>query len=143
MRSHAAARLCAAAFLTLTACGALALASAAALAGCAGPSASAGAQVDPEWRLVPEGTALEKRRQFFLYGRHLDSAKVSGPPSVAIEPGPLNPGGRVLALYLTVKPLAKDSLAKGEATGSRELQVKTPDTALTFKLKVVDEALPR
>jgi hypothetical protein len=49
----------------------------------------------------------------------------------------------VLALYLTVKPLAKDSLAKGEATGSRELQVKTPDTALTFKLKVVDEALPR
>jgi hypothetical protein len=100
-------------------------------------------RVQPEWRLIPEAIALGQRRQFFLYGRHLDSAVVTVPPSVILERGALNNGGRVLALYLTVKGLEKDSLAEGESVGKREVDVKTPDTSLTFTLKIVDEAVVR
>lgn len=99
--------------------------------------------VQPEWRLIPEAIALGQKRQFFLYGRHLDSAVVTAPPSVIMERGALNNGGRVLALYLTVKGLEKDSLADGESVGKREVEVKTPDTSLTFTLKIVDEAVSR
>lgn len=99
--------------------------------------------VQPEWRLIPEAIALGQKRQFFLYGRHLDSAMVKVPPSVILERGALNNGGRVLALYLTVKGLAKDSLADGESVGRREVDVKTPDTSLSFTLKIVDEAVAR
>lgn len=100
-------------------------------------------RVQPEWRLIPEAVALGQKRQFFLYGRRLDSAVVTVPPSVALERGALNNGGRVLSLYLTVKPLEKDSLAKGESVGKREISVKTADTSLTFSLKIVDEAVVR
>lgn len=100
-------------------------------------------RLDSEWRLVPEATVLAEKRQFFLYGRRLDSVTVTVPPSVTMEKGTLNPGGRVLSVHFRVSPLAKDSLADGEAKGSREIRVKTPDTSVVFVLKVVDEALPR
>jgi hypothetical protein len=129
--------------LALTALGALALASAAALSGCALGSPATSAHVDPEWRLVPEGTALSQRRQFFLYGRNLDSARLSAPPSVKVEKLEARKGGRALTLYLTVGALVKDSLAKGEAAGSREIRVETPDTSLVLRLNVVDEAFDR
>jgi hypothetical protein len=129
--------------LALIALAALALASGMALAGCAASSSRGDAHVEPEWRLVPEGTALGKRRQFFLYGRHLDSVRVSAPPSVQVEQGEAKPGGRVLSLYLTVGPLSKESAAAGESPGAREIGIKTPDTAVTFRLKIVDETLPR
>lgn len=132
------------ALMTLFALGALALASGMALAGCASTApGTAESHVEPEWRLVPEGTALGKRRQFFLYGRHLDSVRVTAPPSVSVEAGLPQPGARVLPIYMTVNALPKDSLAKGESLGAREIGIKTPDTSLTFKLKIVDEALPR
>lgn len=99
--------------------------------------------VPPEWRLIPEANALGQKRQFFLYGRRLDSAVVTVPPSVTLERGALNNGGRVLSLYMTVKPLAKDSLADGEAVGKREIRVKTPDTSCVFDLKIVDESVIR
>ncbi len=97
----------------------------------------------PAWRLVPEATVIGQRRQFFLYGRHLDSVQVTVPPSVQIEKGVLKPDGRVLSLYLTTSALKPDTLAKGEKNGTREVHVKTPDTTATFTLKVVDEAQPR
>jgi hypothetical protein len=136
-------RLAAIFSLALTALGALAFAWAAALAGCAMDTPGAAAHVEPEWRLVPEGTALSERRQFFLYGRHLDSVSVSAPPGVTVEKGELKPGGRALSLYMTVLPLPKDADADGAAPGRRDLGIKTPDTALTFHLKIVDETLPR
>jgi hypothetical protein len=126
--------------LACTALGALALASAAALSGCSMDTPDA-AHVEPEWRLVPEGTALAQRRQFFLYGRHLDSVNLTAPPSVTVEKGELKSGGRALSLYLTVRPLAKGS--GGETPGARELAIKTPDTALSFRLKIVDEIVTR
>lgn len=99
--------------------------------------------VQPEWRLIPEAIALGQKRQFFLYGRSLDSVVVTVPPSISMERGALTNGGRVLSLYLTVRPLVKDSLAKGESVGKREVEVKTADTSLAFTLKVVDEAVDR
>jgi hypothetical protein len=130
-------------FLVPAARGALALAAGAWLTGCSlGPPGGA-PRAEPEWRLVPEGTALSERRQFFLYGRHLDSVSVSAPPSVTVEKGALKPGGRALSLYLTVHALSKEPQADGETPGARELGIKTADTALTFRLKVVDEILPR
>ena len=113
------------------------------LAACAGRDAESSAHVQPDWRLVPEATVLTENRQFFLYGRHLDSVTITLPPSVAMDKGALNNGGRVLSLHFRVAPLAKDSLARGESVGKREVRVKTPDTSLVFMLKVVDEALPR
>jgi hypothetical protein len=98
--------------------------------------------LQPEWRLVPEATIVGDRRQFFLYGRRLDSATVAVPPSVILEKGTLKADGRVLSLYMTMRAAKKDSLAEGEKIGLREVRVKTPDTALTFQIKVVDEALP-
>jgi hypothetical protein len=132
-----------AAILSVTLIGFGALAASSALLGCAGGSSGAPLRVEPEWRLVPEGTALGQRRQFFLYGRRLDSVRIAAPPSVEVRKGELKPGGRALSLYLTVMPLAKDSLARGEAAGSREIEVETPDTSLAFRLKVVDETVPR
>jgi hypothetical protein len=137
-----AARFAAILSLAMTAAGAMALAFAAALSGCSLSPPGGTGRVEPEWRLVPEGTALAKRRQFFLYGRHLDSVSVSAPPSVTVEKGEVRPGGRALSLYLTVHPLSKDPKADGETPGARELGIKTPDTALSFKLKIVDE-IPR
>lgn len=96
-----------------------------------------------DWRLIPEATILGERRQFFLYGRGLDSAKVAAPPSVEAETGGLTNGNRVLSVYLKVLPLRKDSLAAGEKPGSREIRFTTPDTTVAFTVKVVDEALPR
>jgi len=137
-------RMAAVLALALIALSALALASGMALSGCASSGSGASdSHVEPEWRLVPEGTALGMRREFFLYGRHLDSARVTAPPSVSVEKGTAQAGGHALPIYLTVNALSKDSLAKGEAVGGRDIQVKTPDTALTFKLKIVDEILPR
>ena len=130
--------------LVLIALGALVLACGTALSGCAS-SAAGGSEthVEPEWRLVPEGIALGQRRQFFLYGRHLDSVRVTAPPSVKVEQGVAQANGHAMSLYMTVNALSKDSLAKGESKGAREIGVTTADTALTFKLKVVDEAMPR
>lgn len=108
------------------------------LAACGGSAPRSTTSVDPEWRLVPAGTALGQRRQFFLYGRHLDSAAISAPPSVVVEKGEAKPGGRALPLYLTAHP-ASSPPAAGEAVGSREIRVKTADTSLIFQLKVVDE----
>jgi len=136
-------RMAAALLFALIALGALALASAAALAGCSSSASGSMPHVEPEWRLVPEGTALGKRRQFFLYGRHLDSARVSAPPSVVLEKGEAKPGGRALSLYLTVNALPKEGPVRGEAAGMREIEVKTPDTVLTFTLKIVDEMVVR
>lgn len=137
-------RMAAALALVLIALGALVLACGTALSGCAS-SAAGGSEthVEPEWRLVPEGIALGQRRQFFLYGRHLDSVRVTAPPSVKVEQGVAQANGHAMSLYMTVNALSKDSLAKGESKGTREIGVTTADTALTFKLKVVDEALPR
>ena len=101
------------------------------------------AHVQPEWRFVPEATVIGQRRQFFLYGKHLDSATVASPRSVVLEKGALSKGDRVLTLYLTVNALKKDSLGHGESVGLREFDVKTPDTSVTFKLKIVDEAVSR
>lgn len=143
MPSGIASRLAAACSLALIALAALALAASAALAGCGGPGEGSRLRVEPEWRLVPESTVLGKRRQFFLYGRNLDSARLSAPPSVVVEPGEAESGGRALSLYLTVRPLSPDSLSRGEAVGTREIEAKTPDTSLTFKLKVVDETAGR
>lgn len=97
----------------------------------------------PEWRLVPEATVLAENRQFFLYGRRLDSVTITVPPSVAMVQGKPGNGGRVLSLHFRVMPLGKDSLAPGESVGLREVRVKTPDTSLVLPIKIVDEALPR
>jgi hypothetical protein len=122
---------------------------AAGLLACAGKDSGRNLRVQPDWRLIPEATVLNQDRQFFLYGRRLDSVTVTVPPSVSLDQGPVSQGGRVLSLHFRVAPLAKegkdgkDSLAAGESVGMREVRVKTPDTALVFQLKVVDEALPR
>ena len=97
----------------------------------------------PEWRLVPEATVLAENRQFFLYGRRLDSVTITVPPSVTMVQGKPGNGGRVLSLHFRVMPLGKDSLAPGESVGLREVRVKTPDTSLVLPIKIVDEALPR
>lgn len=97
----------------------------------------------PEWRLVPEATVLGEKRQFFMYGRRLDSVTVTVPPSLIMEKGEVGSKGRVLSFHFTVNPLSKDSLAEGEEVGVREVRVKTPDTAVVFKIKVIDEAHPR
>lgn len=113
------------------------------LSSCAWFASEPPLRVEPEWRLIPEATVLREKRQFFLYGRKLDSVTVTVPPSVWMEKGKLNPGGRVLSMHFKVSPLNKDSLKDGEAVGTREIGFKTPDTAFAVKLKVVDEALPR
>jgi hypothetical protein len=111
------------------------------LAACSGTAPEPKPQ--PEWRLVPEATVLTENRQFFLYGRRLDSVTIAVPPSVSMVRGASANGGRVLSLRFRVSPLGKDSLAKGESVGLREVSVKTPDTSLVLPLKIVDEALPR
>ena len=123
--------------------GALLLASVAALSGCSATTGNAAPHVEPEWRLVPEGTVLGQRRQFFLYGRHLESVLVSAPASVTIQKGEVKPGGRALSLYLTVIAASRDSPARGEAPGWREIEARMPDTALTFRLKILDETPQR
>ena len=111
------------------------------LAACSGSAPAPKPQ--PEWRLVPEATVLMENRQFFLYGRRLDSVTITVPPSVSMVQGTSANGGRVLSLHFRVSPLGKDSLAQGESVGLREVNVKTPDTSLVLPLKIVDEALPR
>jgi hypothetical protein len=114
------------------------------LAACASSAPdNASAPINPDWRLVPEATVLGEDRQFFLYGRRLDSVTVTVPPSVIAEQGAAGSQGRVRSFRFKVRPLAKDSLAKGEAVGEREVRVRTPDTSLVFKIKVIDEAHPR
>ena len=97
----------------------------------------------PEWRLVPEATVLGENRQFFLYGRKLDSVIVTAPPTLLMEKGAVGSKGRVLSFHFKVQPLSKDSLAEGEEVGIRAVTFKTVDTAVTFKIKVIDEAHPR
>ncbi|HKP95823.1 MAG TPA: hypothetical protein VJ385_08710 [Fibrobacteria bacterium] len=97
----------------------------------------------PEWRLVPEATVLGEKRQFFMYGRKLDSVTVTVPPSLIMEQGAAASQGRVRSFHFKVLPLAKDSLAEGEEVGIREVRVKTLDTAVVFKIKVIDESHPR
>ena len=97
----------------------------------------------PAWRLIPEACVLGQRKQFFLYGRHLDSAQISGPPSVKIEKGDSKSDGRILSIYLTTTALNPAVPSYGEKKGVREIKVKTPDTSATFELKIVDEAQPR
>jgi hypothetical protein len=111
------------------------------LAACSGTAPEPKPQ--PEWRLVPEATVLVENRQFFLYGRRLDSVTITVPPSVTMVRGTSANGGRVLSLHFRVLPLSKDSLAQGESVGLRDVRVKTPDTSLVLPLKIVDEALPR
>jgi hypothetical protein len=111
------------------------------LAACAGTAPAPKPQ--PEWRLVPEATVLTENRQFFLYGRRLDSVTLTVPPSVTMARGASANGGRVLSLHFRVSPLGKDSLAQGESVGLREITVKTLDTSLVLPIKIVDEALPR
>jgi hypothetical protein len=124
--------------------GCAAFALAAVLAACASSAPDPSpAPINPDWRLVPEATVLGENRQFFLYGRHLDSVTVTVPPSVIAEMGLAGSQGRVRSFHFQVLPLSKDSLAKGEAVGEREVRVRTPDTALAFKIKVIDEARPR
>ncbi|MEO7779424.1 MAG: hypothetical protein ABIY63_17990 [Fibrobacteria bacterium] len=101
------------------------------------------APLPPEWRLVPEATVLGERRQFFLYGRKLDSVTVTAPRSLIVEKGAASSQGKVLSFHFIARPLAKDSLAESESEGIREVTVKTADTTVTFKIKVIDEAHPR
>lgn len=92
-----------------------------------------------EWRLVPETTVLGDRRQFFIYGRKLDSVRVEAPAGVEVERGPVKSDGRVLSLYLKVDPWPADSTLLGKKPGSREIRVMSSDTLVTFSLKIVDE----
>lgn len=113
------------------------------LAGCASHGKNDRSSASPDWRLVPEATVLGQKRQFFLYGRGLDSVVITAPPSVLVEKGAAKSDGRVMSLYLTASALRPDSLATGERKGVREIQVKTRDTTAVFNLQVVDEAQPR
>ena len=134
----------------LIACGAvsrlaLLLAGLAYLAGltaCATRPDSSQASPPKEWRLVPQTTVTADRRQFFVYGERLDSAKVTSAPGVKVEQGWVKEDGKVLSLYLTVAPLAghDDSTLTGEKPGSRKILVKTADTSVTLPLRVLDEA---
>ncbi len=99
--------------------------------------------VSPDWRLVPEATVVGQRRQFFAYGRRLDSVEITVPASVTLEKGQAKSDGRVLSLYLTVRGIKGDSAGPGEKKGVREISVKTPDTTAVFELQVLDEAHPR
>jgi hypothetical protein len=114
-----------------------------ALTGCASRNSEPQPFAAPAWRLVPEATVIGEKRQFFLYGRHLDSAEITVTPTVTLEKGTLKPDGRVLSLYITTSPLRTDTLVRGEKLGSREIHIKTPDTSAVFTLKVVDESQPR
>lgn len=116
---------------------------AALLAACASHGNAAQSASAPDWRLVPEATVIGQKRQFFLYGKHLDSVEITAPPSVLVEKGAVKHDGRVLALYLTASALRPDSLAKGEKKGSREIQVKTADTTAAFQVQIVDESQVR
>ena len=95
---------------------------------------------EAEWRLIPEATVAGEKRQFFVYGRGLDSAEVTAPAGVKAEKGWVKPDGKVLSVYIAVENRA-DS-ADGDKAGAREIKVKTPETSVTFKLKVLDE-VPR
>jgi hypothetical protein len=107
------------------------------------------AQASPpvEWRLVPQTTVTGDRRQFFVYGNGLDSAKAESHPGVRIEQGWVKPDGKVLSLYLTVAPLGDgrdgapdDSAALAGKPGLRKIRVRTADTVVVLPLKVLDEA---
>ena len=113
-----------------------------ALSACSSRPSPSQASPPREWRLIPESTVLGERRQFFVYGDRLDSARVTSAPGVAIEPGPVKPDGKVLSLYLTVGPLGEsreDSVLLGAKPGLRKLRVRTRDSVVTLPLKVLDE----
>jgi hypothetical protein len=106
--------------------------------GCASTASNSSSPTEA-WRLVPETTILGERRQFFVYGHGLDSAKVIAPSSVTAERGRVNPGGRAFSLYLKVDPIVDDSTALSDKPGRRTLKIRTPDTTVTLVLKVLDE----
>lgn len=120
-----------------------ALAALAALGACATRPEPSRADSSVDWRLVPESTVLGDRRQFFVYGRGLDSARVTAADGVAVERGWLKEDGKVLSLYLTVGPLGTgraDSAYLIDKPGLRKLRVETRDTVVILPLKVLDEA---
>lgn len=113
-----------------------------ALAACSSRPSPSQSSPPRDWRLIPESTVLGERRQFFVYGDRLDSARVTSAPGVAIEPGPVKPDGKVLSLYLTVGPLGasrEDSVLLGAKPGLRKVRVQTRDSVVTLPLKVLDE----
>lgn len=113
------------------------------LAACASRPAPAPGSPPVDWRLVPEATVLGDRRQFFVYGRRLDSARVTAADGVAIEQGWVKEDGKVLSLYLTVGPLGAgraDSAYLVDKPGLRKLRVETRDTVVFLPLKVLGEA---
>lgn len=96
------------------------------------------------WRLVPQTTVTTDRRQFFVYGERLDSARVFSDSTVTVERGWVKEDGKVLSLYLTVAPLAgsgyDDSTLAAEKPGQRKIRIETADTSVTLPLRVLDEA---
>lgn len=117
-----------------------ALAAAALLAACGSRSRGPSASPPLEWRLVPGTTVLGERRQFFVYGQGLDSARVAAPAGMVVEQGEVKPGGKVLSVYLTVgAPVPDDTSGLAAGKGRRAVRVVTPDTAVTFALRVLDE----
>lgn len=113
---------------------------AASLPGCASRPSASQASPPLEWRLVPQTTVMRDRRQFFVYGENLDSARVTASGGVLVQKGWVKEDGKVLSLYLTVlKPVAGDSTLLGEKPGVRKVRVGTADTAVTFRLKVMNE----
>lgn len=113
------------------------------LSACAGRPEPAPASSPVDWRLVPEATVLGDRRQFFVYGRRLDSARVTAVDGVAIEKGWVKEDGKVLSLYLTVGPLGAgraDNAYLIDKPGLRKLRVETRDTVVVLPLKILGEA---
>ena len=99
-----------------------------------------------EWRLVPQTVVTGERRQFFVYGKGLETAKATSHTGVAIEHGWVKPDGKVLSLYLTVAPFGEppdDSTALADKPGVRSIRISTADTAVTLRLKVLDESRDR
>ena len=116
------------------------LAAAALLSACSRRPSGLTASPPLEWRLVPQTTVLGERKQFFVYGQGLDSARVTGPAGVTVETGEVKPDGKVLSLYLTVGPRAEeDTSSLAGIAGRRRIRVETRDTAVTFPLRVLDE----
>lgn len=102
---------------------------------------SAGLPVpDREWRLIPESTVLGDRRQFFVHGEGLDSARVTAGPTVRVEQTWSKTDGKALSVYLTVvEAIRADTALGGDKPGLRRITVSAGDTTVTLPLKVADE----